>query len=188
MLERDLIHTYLKSLAKYLSRLSKPEADEVIREIESHIYDAVELAQEQNGSADIEEILARLGSPRELAAQYTDHILEGRPLPQGFRSMQRIKRGASKGLMVSMAIMGFGFSLVLALIGAAKFIFPDQVGAWSAAQGNSVIIGFTDSVSPSSTEVLGWWFIPVAWLIAAASFYITRKVLAVMKVSMISAQ
>lgn len=187
MLERDIIHAYLKSLGKYLSRLSKPEADEVIREIESHIYDAIELEQDQGDAVDIEEILARLGSPRELAAQYSEHILEGRPLPQGLKPIQKIKLGASKGLMVSMAIMGFGFSLLLALLGAAKFIFPEQVGAWSAAQGNSIIVGFTESLYPNSTEVLGWWFIPIAWLIAAASFQVTRKVLAVMKVSMISA-
>lgn len=186
MLDRTTIHAYLSSLGKYLSRLSKPEADEVIREIETHIYDAMELEQAQKGEADLSVILARLGPPRDLAAQYSEHILEGRPLPHGFRSIHKIKQGASKGLIVSMAIMGFGFSLLLALLGVAKVVYPNQIGAWSTAQEHSIVVGFNDSLYPSSAEVLGWWLIPIVWIIAAASFYVTCKVLAVMKIAMIS--
>lgn len=185
MLERDMIHAYLKSLSKYLSRLSKPEADEVTREIEAHIYDAIELQQESGGPINIEEVLVRLGSPRELAAQYSEHILEGAPPPRGFKSIQKIKKGATQGLMASMALMGFSFSLLFAVLGLAKFIYPEKVGVWSVAHGNSIIIAFSDSFYPNSTELLEWWLIPITWSLAAVTFQITRKVLAVMKVSMI---
>lgn len=42
MSEREQIHNYLVALNRYLSRLQKHEADDVLREIESHIYDAID--------------------------------------------------------------------------------------------------------------------------------------------------
>ena len=48
MLDRDTIHTFLQSLNKYLSRLNKEDAHEVIKEIESHIYDVIEWKESNN--------------------------------------------------------------------------------------------------------------------------------------------
>ena len=75
MTDRDTIHAYLKSLSKYLSRLEKADADDVIREIESHIYDALDARGEEGQHASVKDILAGFGAPRDLAAGYVDHIL-----------------------------------------------------------------------------------------------------------------
>jgi uncharacterized membrane protein len=92
MPDRDIIHGYLKSLAKYLSRLENADADDVIREIESHIYDALESHEKEGAENSAEVVLAGFGLPRELAAQYVDHILEGAAPPKGFKAIQRVKK------------------------------------------------------------------------------------------------
>ncbi|WP_223788080.1 HAAS signaling domain-containing protein [Marinicella meishanensis] len=174
---RTELHNYLSSLNKYLARLHHDDAAEVIKEIESHILDAVE-AREANGeTVDMKHILAGFGSARDLASQYVDHVLQGAPPPKGFKAIQSITRGVTKGLWYSMAFFGYFMAGALALVGLAKLLFPNQVGLWSAAQGQSVVITFTDARFPMSQEVLGWWLVPLALLASGLVFILTRKVL-----------
>lgn len=178
---RTEIHAYLSALNKYLARLNQADAEEVIKEIESHILDAVE-AQEASGEAvDVAQILAGFGPARELASQYTDHVLQGTPPPKGFKAIQTISRGVTKSLWYSMAFFGYFMASALALVGLLKLWLPNQVGLWSSAQGNSVVITFTNADFPMSQEVMGWWLIPVALLASALIFTLTRRVLSVLK-------
>ena len=91
MQNRDKVNQYLSSFELYLARLNQFEAKEVLREIESHIYDSIESAQEKDSPLDIDEILSGFGKPRELAAQYVEHILEGTAPPKGFSTIVKVK-------------------------------------------------------------------------------------------------
>lgn len=73
------INQYLKTLAQYMSRLDEEQVNEVIREIESHIYDVIDDAEIEGNPISVEEVLARFGSPRQLAQQYSDHLIMGTP-------------------------------------------------------------------------------------------------------------
>jgi len=184
MSEREQIHHYLKDLSKYLSRLDKLSADEVIREIESHILDALEI-QEQNGQqSDAQAVLDGFGEPRELANQYVEHMLKGTPPPRGFKAIQTVKKGVTKSLYYSMGFFGFGISLFLIIIGLSKLFMPDLIGVWSATHGNSVIITFSEHAYSNSTEILGYWLIPIAILLGIGIARLTKKVLAVLKESL----
>lgn len=184
MEQRDLIHNYLQELNRYLARLSQAQAQEVIREIESHLYDAIEQSAAAGQDTNAATILKGFGEPRELAAQYVAHITDGLPPPKGFRAIQSVKKGVTIGLYYSMALFGFSISAALLLIGIAKVVVPDLVGVWSAADGNSFIIGFTAPSLPPEREMLGIWIVPVAGLTGSAIFEITRRVLVILKSAM----
>ena len=181
MSEREIIHKYLKSLSKYLSRLDKTDADEVLLEIESHIYDAVEMHQEDANSKDVQEILNGFGEPRELAGQYVQHILKGAPPPSGFKAIQSVKKGVTKSLYFSMGLFGFGTATFLIIAGLAKLFIPDSVGVWSVEHGNSVIISFSEHTYPNSEELLGYWLIPITIGLGIGAAYLTKQVLKVLK-------
>jgi hypothetical protein len=183
MPEQSLIQDFLKNLSKYLSRLDKPDAAEVIREIESHILDAIELQEQTGGTPDAKSILDGFGEPRELANQYVEHLLKGTPPPKGFKAIQRVKRGATKTIYYSMGFLGFGISICLIFLGLGKLFMPDNVGIWSAAQGNSVIITFSEHTYLDSNELFGYWLSPLAIAIAAGIAYLTKNVLRVLKES-----
>ncbi|MBT1062496.1 hypothetical protein KJY73_02870 [Bowmanella sp. Y26] len=180
MSEHQIIHAYLKSLEKYLARLDKADVDEVIREIESHIYDAIEQQDENGRPAEVQRVLAGFGEPRVLAQRYVEHILNGAPPPAGFKAIQLVKRGATKGLIISMAV--FGYSLVIGLLGLCvyKFIEPLSVGVWSTAGGNSFVIGALSQPYPASDELLGWWFIPLALAVSLVIGFLTTRVVSVL--------
>jgi uncharacterized membrane protein len=183
MPNRELIHQYLKSLSKYLSRLDKSAAEDVIREIESHIFDALELQEKNGHQTDAQKILDGFGEPRALANQYVEHLLKGTPPPVGFKAIQKVKKGATKTLYYSMWLLGFGVAVFLITIGLVKLFLPAEIGVWSAVQGNSVIISFSENVYPDSAELLGYWLSPVAIVIGICIAFLTKSVLRVLKES-----
>jgi len=181
MSDRDIIHNYLKSLSKYLSRLEKADAEDVIREIESHIYDVLEAHEADGSKTDAEAILAGFGQPRDLAAGYVEHILEGAAPPSGFKAIQQVKKGATKGLYFGMGLFGYSIALALILIGIYKPFEPEIVGVWVGDPGNSFIVGVVADMPEGTHELLGWWLIPVAIGLGIGIAYLTKRVLSVLK-------
>ena len=47
-------------------------------------------------------------------------------------------------------------------MGMGKLFMPNVVGVWSAAQGNSLIIAFSEHTFLNSEELLGYWLMPIA--------------------------
>jgi hypothetical protein len=184
MEQRDVIHQYLKELERYLARLEKVEAQEVLKEIESHIFDALEQQQCSGATPDANAILRGFGAPRELAAQYVAHITKGAPPPVGFKAIQRVKQGVTATLYYAMAVFGFSIAFALFFVAGAEVFMPDSVGAWSAGNGYSLAIGFFAAPYPADQELLGAWFIPVATLSGLLVITLTRKVLRVLKNNM----
>lgn len=184
MSDHDLIHNYFKSLTKYLARLEKTDAEEVIREIESHIYDAMELQEQEGEQSGAQSILDGFGEPRDLANRYVEHVLKGTPPPSGFRAIQSVKKGVTKSLYYSMGFFGFGIAFGLIILGLAKLFMPDMVGVWSAAEGNSVTITLSEHTYENSKELLGYWFIPIAITLGLGVARLTKRVLGVLKSSL----
>ena len=127
----------------------------MIREIKSHVLDVLEQAEREGQAADLEGILAGFGEPRELAARYVSHVLAGTPPPQGFRAIQTVRRGVTRGLYGSMAIFGCGLTLFFLGLALVKILGQGSVGLWSNPGGESVVIAFTGPPHPDQSELLG---------------------------------
>lgn len=185
MSEREEIHNYLKTLGRYLSRLDKADADEVIREIESAIFDAIDFKDQAGEEVDTGALLQGFGSPRELAESYVSHIKLGTPPPVGFSAIGKVKQGASKTLYYGMAIFGFSFAAGLILTGIANLIVPESVGIWSSAGGESIVIGLIDAPLPIEQEIAGFWYTPVALVLGYAITRLTISISRVLKRQMV---
>lgn len=181
MQDRDIIHNYLNSFSKYLSRLEKADADEVIREIESHIYDALEAQEAEGQAANAETILVGFGKPRELAAQYVEHILVGAPPPTGFKAIQRVRKGVTSGLYFATGILGYCLSLAAIFLGLYKLFYSQYVGVWSTPEGKSFTISIRDHPYDMTNEMMGWWLVPIAIGFGIGAGYLTKRLLGVLK-------
>lgn len=178
MSDREIIYNYLKSLTKYLSRLDEEDADEVIREIESHIYDALD---EGYPTGKVQEILDGFGSPRQLAAAYVEHILDGAPPPVGFRAIHIVKTGVSRGLYYSVGAAGFSLSICALFLGVVKLLAPHTIGIWVAEHGQAVVIGTLQMAPAGTKDILGWWFAPLAFILCGSATIFTRRLLHALK-------
>lgn len=181
MEQQQMIRQYLNTLQRYLARLSPGEAKEVIREIESHIFDLIEQRESAGQPADAASILQGFGEPRQLAGQYVAHMTDGAPPPLGFRAIQRVKHGVTTSLYYSMAIFGFVISFSLLFLAGAKLITPDAVGVWAMSEGNSLTIAFLSEPFPPEQELLGIYLVPVASILGLSVMWLTRRILVVLK-------
>lgn len=163
------IAVYLARLDAAVGRLPHAEACDLVREIQVHISDKLE---GHAGDADVERVLAGLGSPEELAEQFRTELLFTRASRTFspwllLRTTGRWAKMGSKGLAVFMlALFGYGSGLGLTVTVFLKPFLPRQVGLWVGR-------GTFDFGMPSNTvgrhELLGHWYIPVT---AALAFVI----------------
>lgn len=181
MSERDPIQDYLESLSKHLARLDRADAEEVLREIESHVEDALAAQAAAQRPVDARQILAGFGTPRELAGRYVEHVLQGSPPPPGFRAIQRVKQHASRGLYWATAVSGYGMALALMLLALYKLLAPSSVGLWANDSGSVAVLGIFRQSPPGMQEVLGWWLVPITGGLGVAAIYLTRRLLAALK-------
>lgn len=175
------IRAYLQTLSAQLGQLEKADADEVIREIESHIHEVIEQAEARGENLDLAALLEGFGSPEVLAAQYVAHIQNGTPPPAGFRVIQSVKQTVTRGLYYSMGAFGFSIALALFLLALAKVFEPASVGVWSVAGGNSIWITWSGSPYPDADELLGYTLVPLALVAAIWCAELTRRVLRVLR-------
>jgi uncharacterized membrane protein len=150
------------------------DREEILREISAHIRDANEQT-----SAPVETILARLGSPAELAAQYRDGILIRRASGSlsPVRLMRAALRLATKGVFgVVVCFVGtFGYAIGcgLTLSGIVKPILPANTGVWFQ-DGHFVSSGtLFPAPTPPAHEVLGLWYVIIALTLGSLLILLT---------------
>jgi len=170
------IEIYLAALRNHLAPIALAEREDILREISAHIRDSVE-----SGST-IQAVLARLGPPEELAAQYRDGVL----IRAASRSISPVTllratlRVATKGI-VGIAVFFCGFTgytvgVSLLLMGLLKPFIPASVGMWTSKttavwQSSGPTLGIQTNHPPH--EVLGWWAIPVGLIGGAIVLVLT---------------
>lgn len=175
------VRNYMRALSAQLGKLEKADAEEVVREIESHIHDVIDQAEARGEHVDLAALLEGFGPPEALAAQYVAHIRNGAPPPAGFRVIQRVKLTVTRGLYYSMGVFGFSIAIAFLLLALAKVIEPSSVGMWSMAGGASMTVTWSGSPHPDANEVLGYALVPLALVAAAWCAEVTRRVLRVLR-------
>lgn len=167
------VDSYLRRLRECLPNMSAADREEIVREISVHIR---ECAQEPNSS--IDGILKRLGSAEGLASQYGHDLL----IRQASRSISPVlilratlalaKRGIEGMVLLVGALLGYGLGGGLLLTAILKPFFPRRIGLWI---GPGVInFGFHWPLhSDPVQEVLGWWYIPLAFCLGYFFLWLT---------------
>lgn len=170
------IETYLAALRNHLGPIALAEREDILREIAAHIRDS-----EESGST-LEAVLARLGPPEELAAQYRDGVL----IRAASRSVSPVTllratlRLASKGfvgiVVFFCGLAGYTVGVSLLLMGLLKPFIPASVGMWTSKttavwQSSGPTIGI--QTNHPAHEVLGWWAIPIGLIGGAVVVVLT---------------
>jgi hypothetical protein len=160
------IDNYLSSLRSRLRGLSSETSREIIEELRSHIADKA-TADGELIPQRVDAALAALGSPAELARQYTtdDLLIRAEVSRSPLRIMDSLFRWASFSSIGFLVLMGsvFGYFVGFALIVCAtlKPFHPYAAGLWLLPDGEfSLRMGF-GMVPPAGRDVLGWWIVPV---------------------------
>ncbi len=185
MIAEPQMETYLSSLRAHLGPVTLGEREEILREIEAHVRDA----QEEPG-ATLHNVLTRLGTPEQLAAQYRDGMLI-REASRSYspvtllRGALRLATSGLSGIVVFFAgMIGYAVGGGFVLSAMLKPVFPGNTGVW-VHDGQLVDFGTHFPAPPGAHEVLGNWYIVVSLILGSllllGTMYLIRATLRLSK-------
>lgn len=166
---RAELAAYFAKVDRLLAPLPEETAAETRGELEAH---AVDLFTEEGSAA---AALARLGDPEDFLPDLVAEKLRCRAarsfLPAHvFAALSSSARTGASGLILS-TIAGAGYviaALALAM-GTARLLGQETTGVFCLEDGRH-FIGFGETLG--GTDVLGLWFVPLAYGVAAALYLI----------------
>jgi uncharacterized membrane protein len=167
------IAAYLADLRSQLAPIAPAEREEILREITAHIRDSAEMG------TPIDTVLARLGTPAELAAEYRDSQLI-RAASSSFspvlllRATLRLATKGATGILVFFAaVFGYAFGVGLFITGILKALFPAYTGLWVVGRHLAALGTLGHLPQPPMHEILGNLYMPLAFFIGATVTVLT---------------
>lgn len=177
---------YLRQVERVLKPLDPSMREETLLELQAHLLDGF---RDGTGETEAERLLNaidRLGEPEEILKP----MMADKLLTKGIRTLH--PGSIAKGLFysffgrlrrIALALaIGIGFvgSLCLAAMGILKFIFPRHIG-FLLLEGGGFIFGMTLDASHIKTDVLGYWFVPIALVLAFLFYLLFSQLLRLLK-------
>lgn len=169
---------YFSEIDRLLARADADVA-ELRGDLEAHVVDSMAAASGGNEGERLDAALSRLGRPIDyLRPLLADELIERGTLTY---SPITIARGLSYAVMAGSrrAVIGLAFGLgylLLAIFAAMALLKPlwgEHVGVFRYADG-TISAGIV-AQSSGARELLGWWSIPIALLLAALLYVALTK-------------
>jgi uncharacterized membrane protein len=157
---------YMVRVDKCIALLGEADKTELVMELNSHIYEAMQKGTNGNEVDCLLDVIAGLGVPEE----FLKPLVAGKKLDQAVRSFnpkhifQAISLNLRSGFIYSFFGLLYLFLISFILLIGAKIFFPANTGLFlkgSSFKAFGFITG-TDGL----TEVLGYWLIPLSIITA----------------------
>jgi hypothetical protein len=177
------IEAYLGRLRQLLCDMNAEDAREIAKELRSHITEkAAESGQVT--AAGVETALAGLGTPEELASQYTTDALLARAevSRSPVRILESLFRWASLSiagfLVLLTSIVGYFLGGTFMWCAVLKIVHPQTAGLWVFPNGGdreiSLRLGFGNAPL-GGRDVLGWWIVPAGLIVGCGLVMLTTR-------------
>jgi hypothetical protein len=181
-----VVEDYLERLRRALSGLRGETASDIVEELRGHILEKVALDSEAGkfNPAAVENALAALGRPEDLAAQYlADDLLQRAargwsPLLLLHGLLRWASLSAAGVLVLIGCVVGYFLGGSFMLCAILKPLHPRIAGLWRLADAThsySLRLGF-GSIPAGGTELLGWWIVPLGLLIGGGLCFLTTQI------------
>ena len=171
-----IYNDYLKRVEKSTKILSLKDEQEMLLEINSHIFEGMSRFIENDEADSLLIVLENLGEPEE----FLKPLVARKKVDQAVYTFnpkyvyQAIKLNLKNGIVYSIFGLLYLFLFIFILLILAKLIFPSNTGLFYL---NNELQAFGFISNPENfNEVLGFWFIPIV-LACAMIFYISITLL-----------
>jgi hypothetical protein len=170
---------YIQRCRRVTAILSAKDSEEVLLEINSHIYEYLCANNATDQLEALLNVLERIGPPEETLKE----IVALKKIGEATRTfnpkhlIQALALNLTNGVIYIIISALFLFEITFPTLIVLKLIFPGRVGLfifhngrflfgyWNKALSGGIRVG---SFNPANaTEILGGWFIPVSLLLAA---------------------
>jgi uncharacterized membrane protein len=178
---------YFKRVQRCISILSAADQQDMLMELNSHVYEGTQSANLQNEVDALMDVLTKLGMPEEVLQP----VVAARKARQAARTfnpkhvLQAIILNVSNGIGYTLLgivyLVIFGFAMITVL----KIIFPSNTGLF-AKDGHLVQFGYSGAAPAHATELLGIWFIPITAAVVAIAYLLNTMLLRLLRRKQVS--
>ena len=166
-----IYNNYMSAIEKHLRVLSKEDAQDLIMEFNSHIYEGILSSDIEDEVEKLLNVIEKLGNPSEILAP----IVADKKLHQATRTFNpkqvlqalrlKIRYSLTMGFIGVLYLLLFVFTLFIPL----KIFAPDNTGLFYK-QGSFGNFGFINNPEDYQ-ELLGYWLIPAVLAIAILMYF-----------------
>jgi HAAS domain-containing protein len=182
---KQKIEAYLVKLRAQLRGFNDQQVAEIVAELRSHMIEKLAVAGDAVAPAQVDAILAALGTPEELANQYiTDNLLARAEVSRApLHILDSLFRWASLSVagffVLISSVLGYFFGAVFILVAILKPFHPHTAGLWLLHDNTgdpelSFRMGF-GSTPLDGRDLLGWWIVPLGILAGCALVTLTTR-------------
>ncbi|MBK7652195.1 MAG: hypothetical protein IPJ20_17815 [Flammeovirgaceae bacterium] len=171
-----IYNDYLYRVKSTTSILSVADQTDLLLEINSHIYEAMQTVSSTNEVESLLTITEKLGRPEEFLVPMVAarKIVEAQRTFNPRHVLQALRLNISNGIFYALMSFLYLFLSVFLLLILSKLFAPQRTGMFML-DGKFKAFGFVSDTN-QMTEVLGYWFIPIT-LGVALLFYVTLTLL-----------
>ncbi len=162
---------YCDRVLKASRALKKDDQHDLLLEIKDHLYSSFERQEGDDEAARLTAAIMQIGDPDEfIRPLIVDRLFDDAARTLNPRSVMsgfflHISRGLKAGVVTSLFGMGYLLSIGLLLVAVIKPFDPDQVGLFAHVNGG-YSLGIFDAIPATSTELLGYWIIPLSMVVS----------------------
>lgn len=174
---------YIRRCRKATSILSEKDREDVLLEINSHIYEYLSANGTKDQMETLLNVLERLGAPEETLTE----IVAARKIGEATRTfnpkhlIQALALNLTNGVIYIVLFVLFLFEIAFPILIILKLLYPDRVGLYTNRNG-AFLYGYTSEAGSGGisvgfrshakvTEILGSWFIPASLLTAGLIYF-----------------
>jgi hypothetical protein len=167
-----IYHAYIEQVGKVVAGLPSEDIEDIINEIDSHIFEAFNDATYISSEKErIEMVVRNLGSPE----SFLKPMIAEKKLHRAVNKYNAV--GILKGICSSIltgsryALLSVMYIFILCggIVIIAKILYPHKTGLF-VDEGHFVGLGFIAQINSGAVELLGYWLIPIM-IVAIIAFY-----------------
>ena len=178
------IDDYLAALRRQLRDLMEEDMNDIVEEIRTHILDKTAPGDDPG---QVEQTLAALGAPRDLAARYcTEEMMRRAEAHRSSTQKARIAGRWTFSILAGVVVLvvsaaGYSFGGLLVIAGIAKVMWPKGTGLWETVNTDGTqtlgLSGGSGNVPPANNahDILGWWLLPIGLILGPVLIYATYR-------------
>ncbi|WP_428409130.1 DUF1700 domain-containing protein [Hyphococcus sp.] len=162
------IEAYLRDLGAALRQLPEKDRADIVSEIRAHL-------EHRASEGRLEEAIRALGAPAQCARGFLEELKIQNAFADGgaAKSFGALFELASRRVTAAAGLFVSGifylFAIAFAFIAVAKIAAPESVGLWVDPARDIVALGIVDIGENPPEELLGFWMIPFAAIMAVLS-------------------
>ncbi len=162
---------YIIRVKKCLSILSKEDKQEMLMEINSHIFEGLQRFSDNNEVDNLLTVIEKLGIPED----FLKSVVADKKMAQAVRTFnpknifQALLLNFKNGVIYSVFALLYLLLFIFIFFIAAKIVFPSKTGLFYLND-RFQAFGFLRNTD-GMNEVLGFWFIPLV-ILSAIIFYV----------------